>query len=245
MARILLKTMIVTVVAVMSAHSLSFVVRALVGKPADQLTLMIATILPIAIAVPIALYVFRQTEKLDRAYAALLLANDALARKASRDQMTGLLNRESFMAQIDVLRLVPAGGALLMVDVDHFKQINDSYGHPVGDEALMRIAAAINAATRRDDLVGRIGGEEFGAFLVGADVEEAQRVGQRLRQAVEALDFQVAGQRVALSVSVGGAVAKGETVLADLFRKADGLLYQAKNAGRNKVIIESPLTFAA
>jgi diguanylate cyclase (GGDEF)-like protein len=232
-------------VAVTSAHALSFVVRALVGKPADHITLLMATILPIVIAVPISLYVFRQTEKLDRAYAALLLANDALARKASRDQMTGLLNRESFMAQIDVLRLVPAGGALLMVDVDHFKQINDRYGHPVGDEALVRIAAVIKAATRRDDLVGRIGGEEFGAFLVGADVEEAQRVGQRLRQAVETLDFQVAGKRVALSVSVGGAVAKGEAALADLVRKTDGLLYQAKNAGRNKVIIESPLTFAA
>lgn len=245
MTRIFLKTMIVAVLATMSAHLLSFTVRALVGKPADQTTLLIVTMLPVVIAVPIALYVFRQTEKLDRAYAALLVANDALARKASRDQMTGLLNRESFLAQIDVLRLMPAAGALLIIDVDHFKRVNDSYGHSVGDDALVRIAAAINAAIRRGDLVGRIGGEEFGAFLVGADAEEAQRVGQRLRQAVEALDFRVGSRCVALSVSVGGAVAKGEPALADLFRKADGLLYQAKNAGRNKVIIESLLTFAA
>jgi diguanylate cyclase (GGDEF)-like protein len=203
-------------------------------------------ILPVVITLPIALFVFRQTAKLDRALAALLIANETLARKASRDQMTGLLNRESFFNQMDVLRLSPAGGTLLIIDVDHFKKINDRFGHPTGDDALMRIAAAISAAVREGDLVGRIGGEEFGAFLAGAERQEAMQVAQRVRATVEGVEFSVrGGERIPLTVSVGGAIADGEPALGDLMRQADRCLYEAKRTGRNRVIIESGLTVAA
>ena len=243
--RIWMRTLVVTAIAVMATEAISFTVRALVHRPADQITLMMALILPIIITAPIAFFVFRQTEQLNRAHAALLVANETLARKASRDQMTGLLNRESFLNQLDVSRLSPGGGALLVIDADHFKAINDRHGHPAGDDALMRIAWAIAAAVRTGDIVGRIGGEEFGAFLVGADLHEAMRIAQRLRATVEDVDFTVRGERIPLTVSVGGALADSQPELGDLMRQADACLYQAKRGGRNRVIIENGLTVAA
>jgi diguanylate cyclase (GGDEF)-like protein len=246
MTRIWAKSALCATIAVMATQAISFSVRAVLGMPADHITLLMGLIIPIIITLPIALFVFRQTEKLDRAHAALLIANETLARKASHDHMTGLLNRESFFNQIDVLRLSPAGGTLLIIDADHFKKINDRFGHPTGDDALMRIASAITIAVRRGDIVGRIGGEEFGAFLVGADRQEAMQVAQRVRGTVEGVEFTVrGGERVLLTVSVGGAIADGEPALGDLMRQADGCLYEAKRTGRNRVIIESGLTVAA
>lgn len=244
--RIWIKSLSCAVIAVLFTQTFSFLARFLLDKPADHMTVLMALILPVVVTLPIALFVFRQTEKLNRAHAALVVANEALARKASHDHMTGLLNRESFMNQVDVARLAPDGGALLIIDADHFKRINDRFGHPTGDEALMRIAWAIAAAVRKGDIVGRIGGEEFGAFLVGADRHEAMRVGQRLRGSIESIEFTVrTGEVIPLTVSVGGVLADGQPGLADLMRGADGCLYQAKSAGRNRVIIERGLTVAA
>lgn len=246
MTRIYVKVAIVTAIAVIATQVLSHSIRALLDMPADGLTNTLATLLPIVVTIPISLYVFRQTAKLDRAYAALVAANEALARKASRDQMTGLLNRESFLGQVDVTRLLPAGGTLLIIDADHFKAVNDRFGHPTGDEALIRIAAAIAESIRKGDLTGRIGGEEFSAFLTGADRPEALRVAQRLRAAVEAIDFRsLTGEVIRLTVSVGGAVAGKENNLGDLMREADGCLYEAKRGGRNRVTIETGLAIAA
>lgn len=245
MSRIWLQALLVSGIAVTAAHAMSYAARRFVDRPADNVTLLLLTLLPVAISVPIALFVFRQNEKLNRAHAALLAANEALARKASRDQMTGLLNRESFLEQIDVLRLMPRGGALLIIDVDHFKNINDRFGHPVGDEALVSIASAIAGSIRGEDIVGRIGGEEFGVFLMGADLHEAMRVAQRIRGAVEAVRFVADGQKVALTVSVGGAIAKPRARLGELIRCADARLYEAKRNGRNRAVIEAGLSAVA
>lgn len=246
MVRILLKSATVAAIAVTAAHAISFAIRTAVERPADNVTLMILTVLPIAITLPISFFVFRQTSRLNRAYAALVEINQSLANKASRDQMTGLLNRESFLERVGVLRLMPEGGTLLIIDADHFKRINDRFGHLTGDDALIRITSAIKSALRKDDVIGRIGGEEFGAFLIGADIKEAMRVAQRIRGAVEVVDFVVPGdQRIPLTVSVGGAICSGGVGLSQLMRKADGCLYEAKRAGRNRVIIESALTVAA
>lgn len=243
--RIWMKVAAVTAIAVIATESLSFIVRAAVGMPADHITLAMALVLPIAITMPIALFVFWQTEQLKRAHAALVVANETLARKASRDHMTGLLNRESFLNQLDVSRLAPAGGTLLIIDADHFKRINDRHGHPAGDDALMRIAWAIAAAVRKGDIVGRIGGEEFGSFLIGADLQEAMRIAQRVRATVESVEFSVRGERIPLTVSVGGAIAEMLPALGDLMHQADACLYEAKRTGRNRVIIGSGLTVAA
>ncbi len=97
-----------------------------------------------------------------------------LAEKASRDHMTGMLNRESFFAALDGSRRKTDRGVLLIIDADHFKKINDTFGHLAGDDALLDIAAAIGRAVRTSDIVGRIGGEEFGVLLVGASEAEAE-----------------------------------------------------------------------
>ena len=99
--------------------------------------------------------------------------------------MTGMLNRESFFAALEGSRRKSDRGALLIIDADHFKKINDNFGHLTGDAALLEIAAAISRAIRVGDILGRIGGEEFGAFLVGASDKEAIRVAERIRREVE------------------------------------------------------------
>ena len=119
--------------------------------------------------------------------------------------MTGMLNRESFFAALDGSRRKSDRGALLIIDADHFKTINDSYGHLTGDDALLLIASAIERGVRSGDVLGRIGGEEFGAFLVGATEQEAKRVAERIRREVELIRFRPVDERtVPLTVSIGG-----------------------------------------
>lgn len=246
MNRVWLKAASIALIAVVATETISFMVRFFVGMPADHITIALGAIIPIVIAMPIGVFVFRQTAKLDQAYAALVVANERLAQKASHDHMTGLLNRESFLAQFDVARLSPAGGTLLIIDADHFKKINDSFGHLVGDQALLKISDAISSSVRRGDFVGRIGGEEFGAFLIGADWNEASRIAQRLRGEVENVVLRASsGEIVPLTVSIGGTIAKTDVTVGQLMGEADSCLYQAKRSGRNRVIIESVLTVAA
>ena len=130
-----------------------------------------------------------------------------------------------------------SAGALLVIDVDHFKRINDSFGHDSGDEALKVIAETIRGAVRAVDLVGRIGGEEFGVFLPGTDPNRTLAVAERIRAAISAAEFSPTGSRVGLSVSVGGATFADQASFSELFRRADQRLYAAKLNGRNRVEI--------
>ena len=162
---------------------------------------------------------------------------------ASTDALTQVMNRAAFSTLVDAyLKQVrsaqdKARGALLIIDADNFKSVNDRFGHDRGDEALITIAKSIKSTLRAPDLVGRLGGEEFGVFLPGATTEQASNVAERIRQTVNVAEFSPAGARHHLSVSVGGAVFEKELPFADLFRLADQQLYAAKQAGRNRVAI--------
>ena len=135
---------------------------------------------------------------------------------------------------------------MLVIDVDHFKRINDSFGHDSGDEALKVIAETIRGAVRDIDLVGRIGGEEFSVFLPGTDPNRTLAVAERIRAAISAAEFSPTGSRVGLSVSVGGATFADAASFGELFRRADQRLYAAKLNGRNRVEInQSPTDQAA
>ena len=158
--------------------------------------------------------------------------------------MTGMLNRENFFALLDSSRRKTDRGALLIIDADHFKKINDSFGHLTGDAALLEIAAAISRGVRSGDVLGRIGGEEFGAFLVGATEAEASVVAERIRREVEKVCFQPAGAPVPLTVSIGGTVCAFGATVSELMRAADRRLYVAKNRGRNLVIVTELLSAA-
>lgn len=193
-------------------------------------------LLPIVLAVPLLLFF---TGKLRE----LAIAHRQLTVIASTDGLTQVMNRAAFSTLVDAyltdIRSAEsqARGALLVIDADDFKSVNDRFGHDRGDEALVTIAGAIKSMLRGADLVGRLGGEEFGVFLPGATHDQAETVAERIRRSVNDAPFEPEGARHPLSVSVGGAVFEHTLPFADLFRQADRQLYAAKQRGRNRVSI--------
>jgi diguanylate cyclase (GGDEF)-like protein len=128
---------------------------------------------------------------------------------------------------------------MLIIDADRFKYINDTHGHAQGDVALSMIAEAIRGGVRGGDIVGRIGGEEFAAFLAGASCEEALIVAERVRLGVEGLRFSPGdGKFLPLSVSIGAARLRPHLSWSQTMREADRRLYEAKARGRNRVVFE-------
>ncbi len=173
---------------------------------------------------------------------ALEEANRRLAQLAITDGLTGLYNHRHLQEQL-VLEVerslrtgVPLG--LLMVDVDHFRQYNNRFGHPTGDEVLRRVARLIGEHRRVNDLVARYGGEEFALLLINADHRVAAHIGERLRARVSAEPFPQAqdlpGGALTISVGVASCPTDG-TSPASLLAAADAALYSAKAAGRNAV----------
>ena len=164
-----------------------------------------------------------------------------LERLAMTDELTGIANRRYFMQRVeDDLRRMqryPAPASLLMMDIDHFKTVNDRYGHAMGDEVLRAVCRTGRSVLRDTDLIGRIGGEEFCLFLPQTTPAEAMQVAERLRQEIAALAFHSdvgGGFLVTVSVGVAG-VKPDEGSLSDWLSRADGALYKAKAAGRNRV----------
>jgi two-component system cell cycle response regulator len=121
--------------------------------------------------------------------------------------------------------------SVIMLDIDHFKWVNDAYGHQTGDKVLVKIAAVIKASTRKNDILGRYGGEEFLIILPETDKEQAGKVAEQLRSQIEGLSF-----TNGLKVTVSGGIAEldGESAM-NLVSRADSLLYEAKRNGRNRI----------
>ena len=162
---------------------------------------------------------------------------------AVTDQLTGLHNRRYMEGQLGALvKRATLGGdpvSALMIDIDHFKKINDAFGHDIGDEVLREFAVRLASNVRAIDLPCRYGGEEFTVIMPGAQLADAQRVAERIRLHVAGSPFRVAGGRELLTVtiSVGVATTAGETDTPDsLLKRADEAVYEAKAAGRNRVI---------
>lgn len=164
----------------------------------------------------------------------------SLIELAQQDPLTQLLNRRSFerLAQQEAQRAQRNAGrwALLMIDIDHFKQLNDSLGHAAGDHALVAVAECLRAALRTEDLAARWGGEEFVLLLVGTVENVAAQVAERIRQSLQELPLQFQGQKFRITASIGLAATQGaEQSLASLLQRADVALYAAKAEGRNRV----------
>jgi diguanylate cyclase (GGDEF)-like protein len=176
--------------------------------------------------------------------ASLQKEQDVLVRRASTDFLTGIPNRQGFMEtaerEWERLRRDDGLAALLMLDLDLFKQINDHYGHPTGDRVLQVVATHCRDALRPTDLLGRLGGEEFAALLPGATLQGGMDAAERIRQAVaNAAVSADDGSIVRLTVSVGVASRWREDIsLAEALGRADAALYSAKQAGRNQVGVE-------
>ena len=199
------------------------------GHPALGRAVFSGTLIPFILATPLFFYL---TLKLRE----LAIANHRLRDLASTDSLTQCLNRGAFTFGVDAwLQKMAGSGALLVIDADHFKRINDRFGHGCGDEALRRIADAIRGAIRSDDLLGRVGGEEFAVFLPGA--VDAPTVAERIRRSVAAIAFAPASRPWPLTVSVGGATFARPVPFDDLFREADQRLYAAKREGRDRCVV--------
>ena len=170
----------------------------------------------------------------------LLLAKDALRREASRDGLTSLWNRKAILEILDreLLRAErdhdPVG--LIMVDVDHFKKINDTRGHAAGDLVLRIIASGIAAVVRPYDSVGRYGGEEFLIVAPGCGIAETWELAERVRSHVAECNIVVGGHTVKVTLSLGIATGEAAADSEKLLHAADTAMYQAKNAGRNRVL---------
>jgi diguanylate cyclase (GGDEF)-like protein len=169
---------------------------------------------------------------------------DRVTRDAMVDGLTGLYNRRAFMGRLaEAVAAASRHGtdlSLLMLDADHFKRVNDQYGHQAGDRVLQFIAETVRRNLRESDSAGRYGGEEFAVVLPHTPVAGAQIVAERIRAFCAASGIPVPGGSVTVTVSVGAAALRtGCRRSEDLIAAADAAMYEAKRAGRNRVVMRS------
>ncbi len=170
---------------------------------------------------------------------ALRVANAQLDRLANTDPLTGLANRRTLMTAIDAAcergRRLGQGFSFALLDLDHFKRINDQYGHSVGDAVLVAVSARIERDVRPDDQVARYGGEEIAILFRDTSLGNAEAIVERLREDMDASPIATADHFIGVTMSAGVAAwREGETV-AELIRRADEALYRAKRGGRNRI----------
>lgn len=176
---------------------------------------------------------------------------DGLCELSMRDPLTGLANRRHFQnvlsKEIDMVARSGESALLLILDIDHFKKVNDTYGHHVGDQVLQAVSKCLDSCVRPKDTVSRFGGEEFAVILPNCSVSFGSVVAERFRKNVSALSIAVSPQvNIQVTISIGGAFApewvRSTTTL--WLERADEQLYRAKAAGRNRAYIEEPREIA-
>ncbi|MCG6859214.1 MAG: GGDEF domain-containing protein [Salaquimonas sp.] len=234
--------MAIVVAALAGADPMTFLFYGLFFHDRLMLDLIFTSIIVVTVGWPIAYFFMRQHAELESMAGKLKWA-------AHFDDLTKLTNRRTFIERADAL-VQSAGsgrgaGALLYIDVDRFKSINDTHGHAAGDRALEALASAIRSCIRDGDLAGRLGGEEFAVFLAGADHEQANRVSQRIRQSVRAVTEAIGIEDRVITVSIGMAMHIPGQSLDETLSLADRYLYVAKQRGRDRVIDEDAFLTAA
>lgn len=164
----------------------------------------------------------------------------ALENAMSRDSLTGLLKHTKIkeQLQLELARLERSSGTLgfAMLDIDHFKRVNDSYGHPVGDRVIKSLAHLLRQRLRSTDLIGRYGGEEFAAILPDTDLAGAKALVEDVRRAFGELEFDADGTAFSVTLSAGVVCCRGGSEAASVTEQADRALYEAKEAGRNRIV---------
>jgi diguanylate cyclase (GGDEF)-like protein len=168
-------------------------------------------------------------------------ANRTLSDLVNTDVLTGVLSRRALFERLDEehtrSRRFGRHLSVLMVDIDHFKRVNDVHGHQTGDLVLKAVAGAFFATLRMNDLIGRYGGEEFVAILPESGAADAFAVAERLRAAIAELSVQTPDGLVSVTTSIGVAQLEGDERVDSLLARADSALYAAKGAGRNRTVI--------
>ncbi len=230
------KALVVCLPSAGLAVGLAYGLEWLLNAPISAAGLASSALVPIIIGMPVIYFIEGQSTKLKNAIVTLDLMREDAEERSKRDSMTGLYNHQHFMEKIH-----EGGrrddGSLIILDIDHFKNINDSFGHAQGDEALIHVVAAVRKAVRASDVVGRIGGEEFAVFLLDANKAEAKMVASRIRQTVENIEFVPEdGIKAPLTVSVGVAMKDEMDNVVGALQLADMRMYKAKQSGRNQVV---------
>ncbi len=169
---------------------------------------------------------------------------DYLLALSSIDSQTGAFTRRIFMDKaeeiINMSKRYKNVATLMIADLDHFKEINDNYGHHAGDMALAAFAKVCLQEIREPDIFGRLGGEEFGFLLPETPIAQAQVLAERIRASTEDVEIQVDGHIIRITVSIGMAeVGPGEQMLSSIMRRADQAMYEAKGNGRNQIVIST------
>lgn len=191
---------------------------------------LVAAALPIVITLPVMYFVCRMSLQLHSAKA-------ELQELANTDPLTGLPNRRAFFEAAEQLLHPEAPVAtLLVIDADYFKELNDTYGHALGDRALVNIAEILRTNFRKDDLVCRTGGEEFAVLVPATTVQRAELLAQRVVSKVAASPLSEPGAVIEYTVSCGVADSTHTADFQSLFKAADDALYLAKQQGRNRVV---------
>lgn len=198
--------------------------------------MLVAFCIPALVAPPSFLYYAWSARRMEQ-------LNAQLDRLARQDPLTGLDNRRAFVEQASVRIKARSAHMMVMVDLDHFKHINDSLGHAGGDLALQHAAAVITAAAPQDALVARLGGEEFGLLFALQTGETASQSGEAMvdaiRQRLEALPLITPAGLTRMTASFGIAISRADESLDHMLCRADNALYAAKNAGRNRLAVAS------
>ncbi len=233
----LAKALFISIPCVLGAYLVILAMERLTGVPATITGIATAVLIPVIIGVPVLFVIEGQAQKLSRAILRLDVMRRDAEDRAKRDSMTGVYNHQHFMDKIRSSKGEPQNGSLLVLDIDKFKEINDSFGHQKGDEALVAVVAAVRASVRGSDIVGRIGGEEFAVYLQNASKDETKMVADRIRENVEAILFEPKhGLLAAITVSIGAAMKREAGNMVHALRLADQRMYEAKNTGRNRVV---------
>ncbi len=174
----------------------------------------------------------------------LVTAKESLAHEASHDPLTGVLNRRSIesrlSSEVSRVRRYRTKLAVGIFDIDHFKAVNDTYGHAVGDDVLRGLTALLQKNLRDCDLLGRWGGEEFVVLAPGISGAGVRQAFEKLRVVTERTPVETENGPIRITISIGVACAAGEDGLESLLKRADDNLYEAKNGGRNRVVTEEP-----
>ncbi|WP_306864793.1 GGDEF domain-containing protein [Neorhizobium galegae] len=241
---VIAKSLLAGLLSLLASLAISFTFVPMLGGEVAGAGLVMTIVCPLAISIPASAVLFSQSERVRRAEAR---ASDALAKLAAayeelrlqsrQDGLTGLLNRSAFLEELQLLSRQGVTGALVFLDLDHFKSINDRDGHATGDEVLRRTGQILATYMGQFNIAGRLGGEEFALFQGGLAVEEMSRWCEDIRELIEGMHVRSASRSiVSVSASIGAIHCVSGFDPDECLRAADVNLYEAKSLGRNRVV---------